>query len=195
MRKFCLRLVWALAIFGLAILGSYFSAGFGLPWVQDGNRRVGFPMSLCLQETPNLQCPNVADDFGSITIEPLALPVNFAVALLAAALVSVLVRRQEDRGRRFRSVLLLAFAIFGFVTMASYFLRSDGFGLPGVADGDRFVGFPAPLCREGGQANVICKEGGRAIYTRVEPLALLVNFGASLLVAVLAPVLISRLRR
>lgn len=195
--SFRFTLVVAFAIFGLTTLVSYFlrSEGFGMPWGRDGHRRVGFPTAFCLQQTPDFQCPPDTQGLQLTTIEPAALLIDFAMALAAAVLISVLLRREKDRGRRFRSILLVSFALFGLVTLSSYFLRSDGFGLPGVSDGDRFVGFPTLLCREGGQANIICDERGRAIHTEVEPLALLVDFGAALLAAFLFPVLYSRLKR
>jgi hypothetical protein len=187
-RGFRFTLVLAFAIFGLTTLV------FGMPWGQDGHRRVGFPMAFCLQQAPDLQCPPDTPERQLTTIEPAALLVDFAMALAAAVLVSVLLRREKDRGRRFLSILLVSFALFGLVTLSSYFLRSDGFGLPGVSDGNRFVGFPTLICREGGQANIVCDERGRAIHTSIEPLALLVDLGMALLAAFLVPVVYSRLK-
>jgi hypothetical protein len=186
---FRFTLVLAFAIFGLTTLVLW------MPWVEDGHRRVGFPMAFCVQQTPDVQCPPHAPGVALTTIGPAALVIDFAMALAAAVLVSVVLRRGKDRGRRFVSILLVSFALFGMVTLSSYFLLSDGLGLPGVSDGNRFVGFPTLICREGGQANVVCDERGRAIYTRVEPLALLVDFGTALLAAFLVPVLVSRLKR
>jgi hypothetical protein len=126
------------------------------------------------------------------TIEPRALVVNFTVTFLAAVLGFALNARSRPKKNRFGTILLVAFALFGFVTFGSYFLRSDGFGLPGVADGNRLLGFPMVVCRQGGWANLTCVEGGRYVHTTVEPRALAVNFGVALAAALLGPPLYRR---
>lgn len=90
MKKAQTNLFAALGIFMLGCTASYLfrSDGFGLPGVQDGIRRFGFPFVIWEQGG------FVYRQYFSIA----AVLVDFAVAAVAGVLISVLVRRIRNRG-------------------------------------------------------------------------------------------------
>ena len=55
--------------------------------------------------------------------------------------------------KRLPTIFAIALAFFALVNVASYFLRSDGFARPGVADGILRCGFPFLFWEKGGWAN------------------------------------------
>ena len=54
--------------------------------------------------------------------------------------------------KKFSIAFVVMLAVFVTANAASYFIRSDGHGLPGVNDGIRRVGFPFLAWEEGGFA-------------------------------------------
>jgi hypothetical protein len=63
-------------------------------------------------------------------------------------------RQLGDIVKTTAGALALGAIFFALTNWASYFLRSDGYARPGVADGIRRCGFPLVFWEEGGWTNL-----------------------------------------
>ncbi|MBN9689326.1 MAG: hypothetical protein J0M24_03725 [Verrucomicrobia bacterium] len=81
--------------------------------------------------------------------------------------------------KRLQPILGASLVVFVVACVVSYFFRSDGFGVPGVQDGIRRLGWPLVIWQQGGFAH-------RQTFSAVALLA-------DLALGVVAGVLISRL--
>lgn len=84
--------------------------------------------------------------------------------------------------QRVQSVVAVSLAVFVVACTVSYFFRSDGFGVPGVQDGIRHLGWPL----------VIWEQGGFVYRHTVSVVALLADLGVSVVTGVLIAVLYTR---